>query len=130
MEDAKFKFTLKEIEGYKSMRALNAFNTLLLGVRMLPMYAAEPYETFYERVKEMPVNDQQTLVREAAMFVELNEEEVQALVSFAADANGAAFGPAQLKSMKPAQILEIIVAVCMEIAKMKIDLVSDREKKN
>ena len=43
-----------KLEGYKSLRALNAFHTLMLGLKMLPAYGAIPYEEFYQTMSEMP----------------------------------------------------------------------------
>lgn len=118
-----------ELRGFKSLRALNAFHTLMLGLKMLPAYMSESYEDFFGRVSEMPAADQEKLIREAALFVELQKEEVEAILAFCADPNGVPYGPENLKSMGPEQIFESIVAVCVEISKIKVDLISEREKK-
>lgn len=119
-----------ELKGYRSLRALNAFNTLLLGLKMLPAYMQFTYEEFYEKVaKEADDAERETLIREAAMFVELSEDEVAALASFCADPNGVPYDATNLKSLSPDHILEIVVAVCMEISRIKIDMVSKSEKK-
>lgn len=118
-----------ELRGFKSLRALNAFNTLLLGLKMLPAYMGETYEDFLNRINAMPFEDQMKMIREAAMFVELQKEEVEALICFCADKNGVPYEAANLKNLGPDQIIDIIVAVCGEIAKMKIDFVTDNEKK-
>lgn len=119
-----------ELKGYKSLRAFNAFHALVLGLKMLPAYMSETYEDFFNRLQIMPPCDQEKFIREAALFVKLEEEEVQALISFCADPNGVPFGPENLKSLKPETLVDIIVAVSMEICKIKIDFVSDSEKKN
>ena len=119
-----------ELKGYKSLKALNAFHALMLGLKMLPSYMGESYEEFFDRIANMAPKDQEKLIREAALFVELAEDEVQALISFCADPNGVPYCPENLKSLGPAQLIEIIVAVSMEIAKIKINLVSETEKKN
>jgi hypothetical protein len=119
-----------ELRGFKSLRALNAFHTLMLGLKMLPSYMGESYEDFYARIAEMDEAGQEKMIREAALFVELQKEEVEALVCFCADANGVPYGPANLASLGPKELHEIIVAVCKVIGKIKIDLVSDAEKKN
>lgn len=119
-----------ELKGYKSLKALNAFHSLMLGLKMLPSYMGESYEEFFERVADMAPGDQEKLIREAALFVELAEDEVQALVGFCADKNGVPYSPENLKNLGPDQIHEIIVAVCSEIAKIKINLVTEAEKKN
>lgn len=119
-----------ELKGFKSLRALNAFNALLLGLKMLPAYMHEDYETFYTRVKSLGEDEQKKLLKEAAMFVELSKEEVEALVCFVADKNGVPYQAANIKNLSPDQLIDVIVAVCFEISKIKIDLVTESEKKN
>ncbi len=119
-----------ELRGYKSLKALQAFHTLLLGLKMLPAYMGETYEDFYDRVSKMPASDQEKLVREAALFVELTKEELDSLVAFSADRNGVPYSAENMKNLGPKELHEIVVAVCMEISKIKIDLVSESQKKN
>jgi hypothetical protein len=63
---------------------MNAFHTLMLGLKMLPSYMGESYEEFFAAC-DMLEADQEKLVREAALFVELQKEEVAAIVCFCAD---------------------------------------------
>lgn len=116
--------------GYKSLRALNGFHALLLGLKMLPAYIAEDYETFFARFNGKSEEEQEKLLREAVVFVQLGQDEVEALLSFARDKNGVAYNPTNLKNLSVKDIHQIIVAVCMEIGRIKIDLVSEAEKKN
>lgn len=119
-----------ELKGYKSLRAFNAYHTLLLGMKMLPIHIAESYEEFYGRVEEMTETEQEKLLKEAALFVKLDKEELEALICFCTDKNGVPYEPANLSNLKPDEIVEVIVAVCKEMLKIKVDLVSDSEKKN
>jgi hypothetical protein len=119
-----------ELKGYKSLRAFNAFHTLMLGLKMLPMYIGESYERFYENMKELPESEQESMIRQAALFVELTKDEVEALASFCTDANGIPFQASNINNLSPDQIVDVIVSVCKEIAKFKIDLLTDKEKKN
>lgn len=119
-----------ELKGYKSLRALNAFHTLMLGLKMLPQYMGETYEDFFARVEQMPKADQIKMIREAALFVNLEKEEVEALVCFCTDKNGIPYQAANLDNLKPDELHEVIVAVCTEISQIKIDFVSTNEKKN
>lgn len=118
-----------ELRGYKSLRALNAFNALMLGLKMVPAYMGESFEDFLNRISGMAEADQEKMVREAAMLVELQKEEVEAIVCFCTDKNGVPYEAANLKNLSPKELIEVIVAVCMEIAKMKIDFVTPNEKK-
>lgn len=119
-----------ELKGFKSLRAMNAFNALMLGLKMLPAYMGETYEDFFARIQKMSVADQNKMIREAAMFVELQEEEVKALICFCADKNGVPYSSENLKNLGPGELIEMIVSVCAEIAKIKIDMLSESEKKN
>jgi hypothetical protein len=118
-----------ELKGYKSLRALNVFHSLMLGLKMLPAYMGEDYESFYSRVQEMSSSDQEKLIREAALFVELQQDEVEALICFCKDKNGVRYNPENLKNLGPDELHEIIVAVCLEISKIKINFVTEAEKK-
>ncbi len=119
-----------ELKGYKSLKALNVFHALMLGLKMLPTYRGESYEDFFARVQVMPDGDKEKLVREAALFVDVEKDEVESLLCFVADPNGVPYSAQNLKSLGPQEIYEIIVAVCMEISKIKINFVSESEKKN
>lgn len=115
--------------GMKSLRALNAFHTLLLGLKMLPAYMAIDYQTFYASFGTMSEADKETKLREAVAFVNLSAEEVDALISFCTDKNGVPYGDVNRNNLGPDEIFECVVAVCMEIGRIKIDLVSTEEKK-
>jgi hypothetical protein len=119
-----------ELKGFKSLKALNAFHTLMLGLKMLPSYMHESYEDFFARVSEMAPEDQERLIREAVLFVELQREEVESLICFVADKNGVPYTAENMKSLKPDELIEIIVSVCREISKIKVNFVSEVEKKN
>lgn len=120
---------LLPLKGYKSLKALNAFNALLLGLKMLPQYRTQSYEVFYENFKDMEDAKKETYLREAVAFVQLEQDEVEAIIGFACDGNGVPYGAANLKNLSPDQIHEVIVAVCMEIGRIRVELVSESEKK-
>lgn len=119
-----------ELKGYNSLRALNAFSALMLGIKMLPEYMLEDYDSFMKRVTELPEEKQKAILLQAARHIELDRGEVEALVGFCADPNGIPYRAESLKSLSPDKIVEMIVAVAFEISKIKIDIISDTEKKN
>ncbi len=119
-----------ELKGYKSLKALNVFHSLMLGLKMLPAYIGESYEEFFARVQEMPAEDQEKLIREAALFVTLDPDEVAALICFIPDANGVPYTSENIKGLSVDQIFECVVAVALEVSKIKINFVSESEKKN
>lgn len=120
---------LLPLKGYKSLKALNAFHTLLLGLKMLPAHVMTDYESFFGAFKEKTDAEKETLIREAVLFVPLENEEVESLLSFVCDKNGVPYGPHSIKNLTPDMIHEAIVAVCIEIGKIKITLLSEEEKK-
>lgn len=124
------KYDVLPLVGFKSLRALNAFHALMLGLKMLPSYMSETYEAFFARIEDMSDDDKIKMIREAALFVELQKEEMEALLTFCTDKNGVPFQAANLKNLAPDEMIEVIVAVCFEISKIKIDFVSKEEKKN
>ncbi len=124
------KIKVLPLKGYKSLKALNAFHALMLGLKMLPAYMTLSYEEFFALVEKMEESAQEKMIKEAALFVELQQDEVAALISFACDANGVPYTSENMKSLTPDEFINIIVAVCLEISKIKIDFVSESEKKN
>jgi hypothetical protein len=116
--------------GAKSIAAFCSFNKLLLGYKMLPAYAGETYEVFFEHMKEKTDAQKESIIREALAFVALERDEIEALASFVADRNGVPYSPTSLKNLSLKEIFEIIIAVCMEIGRIDISLISEDEKKN
>ena len=117
------------LKGYKSLRALNAFHSLLLGLKMLPAYMGETYQDFFASFKEKTEAEKERALREALAFVQLSQDEVDALVSFATDKNGVAYTSVNIKNLGPDELFELIISVTMEIGRIKIDLVNEEEKK-
>lgn len=122
--------TVHELKGFKSLRALNVFSTLVIGLKMLPAYAGYSYEDFLAKIQDMTEDEQRKILTEAALFVQLDEDEVKSLICFCEDKNGVRYSAENIKSLSPDELIDIIVSVCMQISKIKIDLVSSTEKKN
>lgn len=119
---------LKNIESFYATQAAHG---LLLGLKMLPSYMGMSYEDFYASMDKMNDNDQETLIREAAVFVKLEKDELLSICQFATDPNGIPYTEVNLKSLDPQEIHEIVVAVVHQIFREhKIKLLSEKEKKN
>jgi hypothetical protein len=118
------------LKGYKSLKAYHAFNALMLGLKMLPAYLAEGSQEFFDRIEKMSPEDQKTMIVEAAKFVEIQQDELEAIICFCKDSNGVPYGKEQMNNMSLEDIQKCIVAVCVEISKIKIDFVTESEKKN
>ena len=119
-----------DLVGYESIRALNVYGALLIGGKNLPGYSDMPFEEYFETIRTMPAAQQENFFRICVAVVPLEREEVEAITCFCLDANGVPYQRMQLKSMPLKDVYDIIISVCLEIAKFKIDFVSDTEKKN
>lgn len=124
------KFEVTELKGYKSLTALNAFHTLMLGLKMLPDYLGLQYEEFFESIEKASPEQQEKLIRKAALFVKLERDELEALVCFVKDKNGVPYSAENIKNLGPDDLHEIIVSVCVAISRIKVNFISSSEKKN
>lgn len=126
---SKANITVSPLTGFRSLRVLNVFSSLLLGLKMLPESRNVTYVEFLASYKDKTDEEKETDLRHALQFVELDEEEVNALVHFASDPNGIPYSSANVKNLSADEIFEICIAVLMEFSKIKITLVSEDEKK-
>lgn len=119
------------LQGVKSLRCLNAFSALLLGMKMLPAYGHMTFEDFFDMIEAMEPEDQVKIITTGAKIVALDHEEVKAMVCFCTDKNGIPYQEANLKTLKPNELVEVIVTVCMEVIQnIHVDLITKDEKKN
>lgn len=122
---------LRELKDWESFYAMQAVHKLLFGLKMLPTYMSLSYEEFFASLDSMEPKDQETILREAVVFVRLEPEELADILCFAVDPNGVPYQKNNSKNLKPEEIHEIIVAVSMEILRAhKVRLVTEKEKKN
>ncbi len=119
-----------ELKGYKSYMAFTAFHRLMLGLKMIPEYKLIGYEEFFNAVHKLTEPEQREMIKKASIFVTLERDEMESLISFGVDPNGVPYSKENIRDMSPDQMIDIVIAVCMEIAKIKIDFVTDAEKKN
>lgn len=122
--------TVLPLTGVRSVHALNAFNALMLGLKMLPAYMGESYEDFMDRVEAMEDADRIRMIRQAAQFVRLEKDELESLLCFYPDPNGVPYSAENLKGLGPADLVEGVVAVCAAIGRIKLTLITEAEKKN
>lgn len=124
------KFEVLKIEGLKSQPTLAAYGALLMGLKMTPEYAFKSYEEFLDMVHKLPEEDIKKIFRSAFHFVPMEEDELLSFLRWVKDPNGVPFSHVNVKNLSLEAIREAVVAVCLEITRFKIDLVSDDEKKN
>ena len=121
---------LAPLVGFKALRAFNAFHTLLLGLKMLPAYFDQSYEKFFESFRTKSEAEREKFLREAVAFVPLDEAEILAFCSFGKDRNGIPYSRENVGNLGIEEMNELIVRVCMEIGRLKVDFVTESEKKN
>lgn len=126
-----FKRKVLPLVGYKSYKALCAFQRLIFGLRMVPGFMQYSFEELGALIDKMSDEDQLTTITQAAKMVTLDEDETNSLIYFCTDKNGLPFTDENKKNLTPSEIVEIIITVSMHILKdIHIDLVSEDEKKN
>ena len=116
--------------GYKSLRALNAFHMIMMGLKMVPIYAFMKYEVFFEMFEEKTDSEKEIFLREGLAMIELQEDEIEALIGFCCDSNNIPYGKANLKNLPLKEIYECCLAVMIEISKIEISFITESEKKN
>lgn len=120
---------VRELEGIASLRAINAYHMLMYGLKMLPEYFRESYEEFYAKIDTLTQDEKDGLIKKAIFLIDLKDEEVGALLFWCNDPNGVPFTNANVKNLKPNQIIEALFLVCSEISKIDADLLTEQEKK-
>lgn len=120
----------KELVGLSSYSALQVFYKVMIGLKMYAAYAHLEPQEFFELIENMSEQEQDKVIREALLLVSLDKEELECLTSFCTDANGVPFRSENMKSLKPDQIFEISVKSCIELSKIKINFITENEKKN
>lgn len=117
------------LKGYKALNAFYAFNALVLGLKMLPEHLGKDYDSFLDELKARDDAGREDALRKAAAFVQLQQDEVEALVCFCTDPNGVPYTSVNVGNLGIQELQDIIVAVCLEISRIDIKLVSEDEKK-
>lgn len=116
--------------GYKSLRALNAFHMIMMGLKMIPIYAFIPYEEFFQSFEEKTQPEKDMFLREGLAIIELQEDEIEALLGFCTDPNGIPYGKANVKNLDLKTIYDCCLMVLIEISKIEITFITESEKKN
>ncbi len=120
------------IKGVDSVQGVQAYHKIMMGLTMIPAYAAFSPSEFLSKIDEMSDDDQEKVIRQAIEFgVRLETEEINDLIKWACDSNGVRFTKENIKNLTPFEFIEAMVAVCKQMASdHKIYLISEDEKKN
>lgn len=115
--------------GYKALSAMYSFQTLLIGLKMLPLYTSEVPEVFFARFGELSDEEKVKFLRIAILSVPLQQKEVESIVALAQDKNGICFSAINMGNMGLEELHETMIAVGLELSRIKIPWLSDEEKK-
>lgn len=119
---------VRELKGIRSLKCLNVFHRVLLGLKLTPHYSTIPYPQFFEAFKFCDEQTKNHMLREAVSLVDLEHDEIEALLAFTEDSNKVAITAANIKNLGPDEIFNRVLAVLFEVGKIKVDLVTESEK--
>lgn len=118
------------LKGPKSVRALQAFQVLVLCGNMLPEYMGMPREDYAQMADELDEEAKEKLLRKILVTIPTQDEEIYVLAGFVTDKHGVPYSKVNIDNLGPGEIVEILVAVCMALSKIKVTMLTDEEKKN
>lgn len=117
------------LKGVKALSALNAFSAVIIGYKMLPIHLTETFDEYFQNFRDMDDAKKEAILRKALFFVELDQGEVLSLISFVRDPNGVPYTRHNVNNLSIVDLHEALVAVCLEIGRIDIDIIGDSEKK-
>ncbi len=121
---------VKELRGLKSVWALNALATLIYGLGTEQACLGQDYETTAAKFEALPDEEKEKQLRHALEIVNLTSADMMNLLEFAIDANGVPYAQKKLEKMGPHEIVEAMLAVCLELAKLRPQVCPEDLKKN
>ena len=124
---------IRPITGYNCYRAYQVYRDILLASYIFwtanKIYLsndpevkkkAETYKEFLIRFEKSDEEERRNIIKLGADTFNLSLEEVCFLVGLVEDANGVPYSKANLNNLKPQEIIDIIVEVCLEISKITV----------
>lgn len=122
---------VEELKGYQSYRALCAYGKLVWGMKMIPAFLSLTVKQFEDDyLNGLSEAEQFEHFQRGAEMVTLERDEVEDLVYFIKDPNGARWKKESLGNLGPVQIRDLVASVALEIFKIKIDSITTEQKKN
>lgn len=114
----------------KSVQAFCAYSNVLFGLHCSPSQMIKTDEEFFDWFDKLSDEEKEKQIRFGLSLAKLTNEEMLDLVYFATDENGIQYTEINMKGLNPKEIIEVMVAVCMAMSKIKISSVSEEQKKN
>jgi len=114
----------------KSVQAFCAYNNVLFGLHCSPSNMGKTDEQFFDWFDGLTEEEKEKQLRFGLSLAKISTEEMLDLCYFASDENGIQYTEINLKKLNPKEIIEIMLAVCIAMTKIKVNSVSDEQKKN
>lgn len=114
------KFTATELKGIRSVRVMQITSMLMLGLLMLPINMNKKFDDFYSEILNYDDAAQRKVLEDAIRFVELKDDELMAVAGFARDANGLQIDKTNIGNYNPAEIMDLVVEVCLQVFKIDV----------
>lgn len=121
---------VKELRGYRSVLAYNAFYALLMGLAVEQAHFGQEAEVTFAKFEALPDEQKEEQLKHALKLVNLSKDDMLNLLAFAVDANGIPYDQKNMEQMEPQKIFEGLLAVCMAFAKIKPFFFDENVKKN
>lgn len=120
----------KELRGLQSVWALNAYSTLVYGLATEQACLGQDYETSTAKFEALPLADKEKQLRHALQIVNLSKDDMQNLLAFALDVNGIPYSQKNVDKLPPMELVEAMLAVCLELAQLRPQICPEDAKKN
>ena len=121
---------LLPLTGISGVRAFNVFHSVILGLKMVPIELEKGYHAFLDEMNSKTEDEKREYFRTGLNFVPLEESDIEAVIRFCEDANGIPLTKNSVRGMSSVDIINLMVEVFLEIAKLNVNLVTKDEKKN
>lgn len=120
---------IRPITGYNCYRAYQVYRDIILAsyyfheankACFVDNPKPEKYNDFLKRFEKSNEEERREIIKLGADTFNLSLDEVCFLVGLVEDANGVPYSKASLNNLKPQEITEIIIEVCLEISKVTV----------
>lgn len=123
--------SVKELRGLKSVYAVNALSNLVYGLAIEQAHLGQDIEETFAKFEKLDEAGQREQLKHALRVVNLGQDDMLNLMSFALDANGVPFDEARVQRMQPTEILDAMLEVACKVAQtIKPRSISEDAKKN
>ena len=121
---------VKELRGLESVWALNAYHTLVRGLALEQACLGQEVDTTLAKFEALDDAGKERELRRAFALVNLGADDMQNLLLFAEFTNSLHSSIPGRSALGPVELVEAMLAVCMEIAKITPKVCPEDVKKN